>query len=260
MPHLTVEVRGFNLVLDHITNKKSISIIIPARNEEDNIQGSIDAAIYAAEKNFNEYEIFVVNDGSTDNTLQIVEKNIRTNNKIRVISHPVSLGFGAAFDTGRKDAKMNYTVMVHGDDVFEREDLSLFFSYAGKADMILGFIGNPESRSKARQAISTLYTKIMNSIFRLNLKYFNGIQIHVSEWMKRLDLYSDGFGFFAEIVIKAVREGRSYLEVPYKHRERPSGGVTKIFRVKNIEFVIKTIIHLYLWHMKNPDHKKMTIS
>jgi hypothetical protein len=78
--------------------------------------------------------------------------------------------------------------------------------------------------------------------------------------MKRLDLYSDGFGFFAEIVIKAVREGRSYLEVPYKHRERPSGGVTKIFRVKNIESVIKTIIHLYLWHMKNPDHKKMTIS
>lgn len=55
-----------------IEDKKSISVIIPAKNEEKNILGSINASIYAAEKNFNDYEIVFVEDGSTDNTLKIV--------------------------------------------------------------------------------------------------------------------------------------------------------------------------------------------
>ena len=235
-----------------IEDKKSISVIIPAKNEEKNILGSINASIYAAGKNFNDYEIIVVDDGSTDNTLKIAQKNVKSNKKIRVICHPKSYGFGYSFNTGRKNAKKKFAVMVHGDDVFERENLSYFFSHAGQADMILGFIDNPESRSKTRQMISAVYTKLLNFLFRLNLKYYNGIQIHKTDWIKNLNLYSDGFGFMAEIVLKAIMEGRSYIEVPYKHRERPGGGVTKIFKIKNIKSVIQTIFYLCIWSIRNP--------
>ncbi len=222
----------------------SISIIVPARNEAENIQGSLDASVYAAERNFTTYEIIVVNDGSTDDTLRIVEKNMKANPNIRVISHPVPRGFGASFNTGRKEAKMHYTVMVHGDDVFERENLSFFFSHAGKADVILGFIENPGSRNKTRRVISFLYTKAMNRLFGLDLRYFNGIQIHSTRWLRNLDLSSDGFGFMAEIVVKALKQGLSYIEVPYRHRERPGGGTTKIFKPKNILSVVRTTLML----------------
>ncbi len=232
---------------EKILKKRSISIIIPALNEEGNIQGSIDAAVYAAEKNFEDYEIIVVNDGSTDGTLTIIEENLRNNNKIRVITHPETRGFGASYNSGRNDARMQYSVMVHGDNVFPRETLDEVFSAVGKADVVCGYIKNPESRNRIRQLISKAFTKFMNVFFRLSLKYYNGIQIHKTEWLKKIKLNSTGFGFQSELLIKAIKEGKTYIEVPYIHVERPGGGATKIFKPKNIWSVLKTIIHLAFW-------------
>jgi len=227
-------------------NEKTVSIIIPALNEEGNFQGSIDSAIYAAEKYFSDYEIIVVNDGSTDNTLGIVEDNIKTNNKIKVVSHTEPRGFGASYNTGRKNAKMIYCVMIHGDNAFDKSTLSNFFSYTGKADVICSYIANPEARSKTRQIISAIYTKLLNLIFNLDLRYFNGLQIHQTEWLKNIEIKSTGFGFQAELLIKAFRDGKSYVEVPYIHRERPGGGATKIFKPKNIFSVVRTILYFIL--------------
>lgn len=226
---------------------RSISIIIPAFNEENNIQGSIDASVYAAEKNFDDYEIIVVNDGSTDGTLSIVEKNMEKNKKIRVVSHSTSRGFGASFKTGLKHSRKKYTVMVHGDDVFEKEDLSHFLSNAGKADVILGYIANPESRDRLRRVLSRTYTHLMNILFQMHLRYFNGIQIHETHSLKAFGIVSDGFGFMAEMAVKAVKQKKRYLEIPYRHRERPGGGKTKIFKIKNILSMLKTIMHLVGW-------------
>lgn len=228
----------------------SISVIIPALNEEENIQGSIDSAIHAAEKYFDDYEIIVVNDGSTDNTLEIVEINMKNNSKVKVISHSEPRGFGASYDTGRKNTIMKYSVMIHGDNVFDKSTLSSVFSNTGKADVVCGFIENVESRNRVRRIVSTLYTKFMNLIFCLNLKYFNGIQIHQTEWLRNLKLKSTGFGFQAELLIKAIKDGKSYVEVPYRHIERPGGGATKAFKLANIISVIKTILHLYFWQFK----------
>ncbi|HDR68484.1 MAG TPA: hypothetical protein ENN61_05475 [Bacteroidaceae bacterium] len=71
--------------------------------------------------------------------------------------------------------------------------------------------------------------------------------------MKDIKLNSTGFGFQSELLIKAIREGKSYIEVPYIHVERPGGGATKIFKLKNIFSVLKTIIHLTFW---KPQKKK----
>lgn len=224
--------------------QSSISIIMPALDEEGNIQGSIDSAVYAARKHFDDYEIIVINDGSTDNTLGIVKENIARNNKIKVISHPKSQGFGASYDTGRKNAKMEYCVMVQGDNPFNRDTLQNFFSYATKANIVCGYIANPDFRPKSRQIISLLYTRLLNLIFKLNLKYYNGPQIHRTEWLRNLKLKSSGFGFQAEVLINAIKDGQDYIKVPIVYTERPGGGATKIFDLKNIFSVINTICRL----------------
>jgi hypothetical protein len=90
----------------------------------------------------------------------------------------------------------------------------------------------------------------MNFLFRLNLGYFNGIQVHKTEWLKNLKLNSVGFGFQSELLIKAIKEGKTYVEIPYVHVERPGGGATKVFKLKNIFSVIKTIFHLFFWGLK----------
>jgi len=228
----------------------SLSVVIPALNEANNIQGSIDAVVFAAERHFDDYEIIIVNDGSNDRTREIIEANSAVNPRIRVISHKTPWGFGASYHDGRRRAIMTYTVMVHGDNAFDKDTLSTFFASAGKADVICGYIANPTARSWFRRAISFAYTISMNLLFSMHLKYFNGLQIHKTEWLQRSDLQSDGFGFQAELLIKAIKEGHSYLEVPTFHTERPGGGKTKIFKMKNIQSVARTVIDLLLWNLK----------
>ena len=89
---------------------KTLSVVMPALNEEGNIVAAIDAAVRAIERHFDDYEVIVVNDGSTDNTLNLIEKEIRANSRIKVISHASPRGFGASYDSGRSAAVMKYCV------------------------------------------------------------------------------------------------------------------------------------------------------
>jgi glycosyltransferase involved in cell wall biosynthesis len=228
----------------------SLSVVIPALNEEGNIQGSIDAVVSAAERHFDDYEVIIVNDGSRDRTLEIIQANMAKNPRIRVISHERPWGFGASYHDGRRHATKTYTVMVHGDNAFDKDTLSNFFSNAGKADVICGYIANPEARGWTRRAISFAYTTSLNVLFCTRLKYFNGLQIHRTEWLQRADVKSDGFGFQAELLIKAIKEGHSFLQVPTIHTERPGGGKTKIFKMKNIGSVMRTVVRLFLWNIR----------
>ena len=233
-----------------LSKTKTISIIMPALNEEDNIEGALDSVVTVTERLFDDYEIIVVNDGSTDQTLDIVHESIRRNKKIRVLSHSSPRGFGASFDTGRGRAGMPYCVMVQGDNPFTCETLSEFFSHVGKADVICGYWKNPGERTKTRQLISTLYTKFLNALLRLDLKYYNGLQVHLTDWVKHVPIKSSGFGFQAEILVAAINDGKSYLQVPTAYVERPEGGVTKIFKLKNMLSVLRTISRLWLMRKK----------
>jgi glycosyltransferase involved in cell wall biosynthesis len=228
----------------------SLTVIIPALNEEGNIQGSIDSVIGAVECVFDDYEIIVVNDGSTDRTLEIVQNNMIKNSRIRVISHEKPWGFGASYHDGRRQAIKTHTVMVHGDNAFDKHTLSNFFTNVGQADVICGYIANPAARTWSRRVISFAYTTAMNVLFCMHLKYFNGLQIHRTEWLRDADVSSEGFGFQAELLIKAIKEGHSYLEVPTIHTERPGGGETKIFKTKNIRSVARTVVVLFWWNIK----------
>jgi len=237
-------------LMTRTTKVKTASIIMPALNEEGNIQGALNSAISAAEEHFENYEIIVVNDGSSDKTLDIVQVNIQYNKNIRVASHSSPRGFGASFDTGKKLATMTYCVLVQGDNPFTSETLSRFFSHVGKADIICGYWKNPEKRTKTRHLISTLYTGLLNTLLRLDLKYYNGLQLHRTDWLHDLEIKNIGFGFQAELLVAAIKDGKTYLEVPTAYVERPGGGVTKIFKLKNILSVLITIPRLWLMSRK----------
>ncbi|HTQ37464.1 MAG TPA: glycosyltransferase family 2 protein [Pirellulales bacterium] len=240
-----METKDKGILMEH-----SLSVVIPALNEAGNIQGSIDSVTYAAEKHFDDYEIIIVNDGSTDQTLEIIQANIGKNPRIRVLSHDKPWGFGASYHDGRRQATKDYTVMVHGDNAFDKDTLSNFFSHVGEAEVICGYIANPAARSWTRRGISFAYTTTMNILFCMRLKYFNGLQIHKTAWLRQLNASSDGFGFQAELLIKAIKEGNTYVQVPTIHTERPGGGETKIFKMKNIRSVVRTMAGLYVWNIK----------
>jgi glycosyltransferase involved in cell wall biosynthesis len=232
---------------DRSASDCSLSIVMPALNEEADIRASLEASVLAAARNTMDYEIIVVDDGSTDRTADIVRECMRTNARIRMIAHDRPRGFGASYDDGRKQARMAYTVMVHADNVFDRETLAYIFSCVGTADVISGYIANPASRNRVRRTVSALYTAALNALTGLGLRYYNGIQVHRTDWLRALELRSAGYGFNAEILVQALRAGFTCREVPYTHHERPGGGATKTFKLKNIRDIFATLAYLSRW-------------
>lgn len=230
----------------------SISVIMPALNEEGNIQVSIDNVVAAAEALFSEYELIVINDGSTDRTLEIVQKNQKKNPRIQVISNATPCNIGACYDLGRKRARMKYCVVIHGDNPCAASTLEEFFSHAGQADFICGYWKDPKERERLRRILSSCYTVLLNIMLRKKMKYYNGLQLHETEWAKSVELKSTGFGYQAELLLQALLDGKKYIEIPIAYIERPGprGGATKAFRPRNIANVLKTVGRLYALNKK----------
>jgi glycosyltransferase involved in cell wall biosynthesis len=217
----------------------TLSIIVPAYNEEQNLGISLTEFITAANDVFSTYEILVINDGSVDRTQAIAEDFSRRFPQIRVINHPVNQGIGAAYRTGLDAAKMNYCMFLCADNTIGAESLKEIFRKMGQADLVLPYIGNPESRSWSRRFISSIYVTFLNLIFGFHLKYYNGLHILPVHALRNMDI-TPSFAFSAQIVVRLLKAGYTYVDAPMLNRERTHGR-TKAFKVKNILSVIKTI-------------------
>ena len=96
--------------------------------------------------------------------------------------------------------------------------------------------------------ISRTYTRILNLLFGLNLKYYNGGNVYRRELLTRMPMTSDGYGLFAEILVQMMKSGHSYVEVGMHNRER-SRGDSKAFRLKNWFRVGRSVLSL-LWRVR----------
>src|SRR6185503_12943555 len=99
---------------------RSISIVVPAYNEAENIVPALEEMVAASEKSGLTFEILVVNDCSTDDTARRAKAYSQNRKEVRVIDNSVNLGFGGAFRAGLAQAAMDSSVMVCGDNCIGR--------------------------------------------------------------------------------------------------------------------------------------------
>lgn len=223
--------------------KPTISFIVPALNEEDNIELAVQQILIAAQDRFSDYEILLVDDGSTDTTGYIMENMAAQNDKIHVIHNQRNLGLGGAYKRGIAAAKFDYVMMVPGDNEHPAAGLADVLSAIGKANIVIPYVINPHNRSYFRRFMSSRYTTLINLLFGLRVRYYNGIVIHRVDLLRQISITTDGFGFNAEILIKLLKQGNSYVEVSTTLNKRKEGK-TKIFQPKNLLSVMRTILHL----------------
>jgi len=220
--------------------RKSISIIIPAFNEADNLEAAVISALSALEGRITDYEILIFDDCSTDGTGEIADRLGATNSKIRSIHNPVNMGFGYNFTKGVELAQKPYVVMFPGDNEVTEQAMAALFDNVGKADIVTSYPVNTEVRSLMRRVISRLYVLILNTLFRLNLRYYNGACIHQTEVLCRVPMKTHGFAYMSNILIRMIKSGYTFYEVPIQLQPREHGR-TSAFKLKNIVSVIRTI-------------------
>jgi hypothetical protein len=159
----------------------------------------------------------------------------------RCSSTNATWGFGWTYRRGVEAASRRHIVMVHGDNAWGAETLREFFSHVGEADIIIGYTRAMwQSRSWRRTLISKAFTLLLNGLTRHRLHYYNGLQIHKADVLRRLHIQSVGYGFQAEVLVKCLRLTETFLEVPMDLTEREKGE-SKAFRVKNVVDVLRTL-------------------
>jgi glycosyltransferase involved in cell wall biosynthesis len=209
-------------------NKKDIkmrlSIIMPALNEESSIRDAIDDTLGTFDDYGIKGEIILVNDGSTDDTLKIIKEEIlKDPERIRVINHNVPLGIGASFWDGLDYAQGDVICMLPADNENEPREIMRYLGLLEHVDMVIPFVYNKSSRSWLRNTLSSIYRFIINNTFLISLNYTNGAVLYRKSILNELGYRCRGFFFQTDIVVRLLRKGYLFAEVPYRLRSRIKG-------------------------------------
>lgn len=223
--------------------KCDVSVVMPACNEEKNIPCAIANTLKAfGDFNING-EIIVVNDGSSDKTEGLVNNIIRENNRVSMLKHGLPQGIGASFWHGFDKAKGNIVVMLPGDNENDPWEIFRYYKLLEHVDMVIPFIFNKEARPLFRNIISFVYRFIINTTFLVNFNYTNGTVLYRKSILGDLEYKSSGFFFQTDILIRLVKKGYLFAEVPYRLGLRKEG-ISKAISFPSLSRVVKGYLRL----------------
>lgn len=226
----------------------SLTVLVPAYNEATNLTATVERLIRALDISVEEFEIIVLNDGSTDGTGKEADALAAMYDNVRAIHHDRNMGLGASYAEGINLGTKDYFTYIPGDNTWPYRSFVQLFSNLGKSDIVTSYSVNPEVRPAGRRLVSRLYTFVLNLLFGHRLHYYNGLTIYPKNYLALNPISTDGFGFQAEALLKAISLGLSYIEVGLPIDERTAGG-SKAVNWRNIASVAGTVTRLF-WELR----------
>ena len=202
----------------------SLSIFFPFWNEEKNIKNVVESAIPIAEKIAKNWEILIIDDGSTDRTLEIAKDLEKNNNNVKVISHFPNRGYGGALREGIENSKYDIIVFTDGDGQFNFKQVDKFIDRIGNNDMVIGFREKRQDNLVRHMLMDGL--KIWDfTFFGFHFKDIDcGFKMFRKEAIMSLyPLRSEGAMITTEILAKAKRKKLKIAQVVVEHFPRTSG-------------------------------------
>ncbi len=205
----------------------SLSIFMPAYNEEKNIQQVVKEALATAKNLAKDYEVIVVDDGSTDKTSLKVKQLQKRNPHLRLIKHPQNLGYGAAVKSGLKAAKMDWVFFTDSDGQFKFDELPKFVAAKDKADLIIGYRRkrmDPFHRVFVAQVLLKIWVYLL---FGLKVKDVDcAYKLFPQKVVQAIELKTESAITVTEFLVKAKRQGFSFYQLPVTHYPRQHGTQT----------------------------------
>jgi phenylacetate-CoA ligase len=233
---------------------KDITIMVPCFNEEHNIINTFDALLPVLRRTAFSWEIIVIDDASTDNTAQAVQRYINQypDSCMSLKVRKENVGLAQNYIDGAFLARGRYYKLVCADNSESEETLEKIFGLLSQADMIVPYYVKTEGRSIFRKTLSKTFTFLVNVISGHKIKYYNGCALCLTYLVLRWQTGYDGFCFQADIITRSIEHGFSYLEVPAKTQERKFGK-SKALQLKNffstahffLDLIIRRLGKLY---------------
>ena len=205
---------------------ESISVFFPCYNEEGNLRRVYESASEVLKRMQIDYEIILVNDGSTDRTAQISNAIAADDPRVRVIHHPHNLGYGSALQSGFRAAGKALVFYTDGDGQFSLDELPPLIPLMKRYDIVSCFRLNRQD-GLMRRLNAWCWTALVGCVFRFKLKDINcAFKLYQRSVFTGMDLQSTGALINAEILARAARRGCAITQVGVHHFPRTHGHQT----------------------------------
>ncbi len=223
-----------------------LSVLIPAYNEERTLEHVIDAVLKVTE----DLEIVLIDDGSSDDTWQVMQSRV-DGERVRSVRHEVNRGKGAAIRTGLNQARGQMVLIQDADLEYSPDDYGALLEplKSGRATVVYG------SRSFSSHSaysywyvignrVVTLITNVLYNCYLSDIE--TGYKVMPLEVARSLDLHARGFELEPEITAKLLRLGHRIFEVPITYAARSREEGKKLTALDGVKAII-TLLHYRFW-------------
>jgi len=199
-----------------IASETTVSIIIPAYNEA----GNIENIVTGLNTLYPDYEIIVINDGSTDNTAAEAQRA-----GAKVFSHPYNIGNGAAIKSGIRIASGDILIFMDGDGQHNPENIAELLRFLPEYDMVVGARSSAGQASLGRALGNTIFNWFASYVAKFPIKDLTSGFRAVKSRVARNFLYllPNTYSYPTTITLGVLRSGMSVKYAPISIEKRKAG-------------------------------------
>jgi glycosyltransferase involved in cell wall biosynthesis len=211
-------------VLDSASLRTSITAFFPAFNDEATIARVVRDTVAVLPTLADDWEVLVVDDGSTDGTPAILDDLVREQSRLRVIRHPGNRGYGAALATGFGQARKDLVFYTDGDAQYDVRELTRLTPLMTAGVAVVNGYKLRRADALHRVVIGAIYRHVARVLFRLPIRDVDcDFRLLRRDAIQRIRLDSSSGAVCAEMIYKLRRDGCRFAEVAVHHYPRPHG-------------------------------------
>jgi glycosyltransferase involved in cell wall biosynthesis len=219
-----------------------VSIIVPAYNEEEGISATLAGIRLAMSRPSMEHEIIVVDDGSTDGTVDAVQRE----EGVRLIRHHTNRGYGAAIKTGIRQARYDWIAIIDADGTYPPSAMPLLLDHLDDHDMIVG-ARPPEEISAIRRPAKWILGRLAEYLAETQIPDLNsGMRVfRKNVALSYFNILPSAFSFTITITIAFLSDHYlvKFVPIPYEKR----AGKSKIKPVQDtlnfMQLILRTVMY-----------------
>lgn len=220
------------------------SVVIPLKNEEENI-GELIRELEPVMGELGQFwELICINDGSTDETLNILKELSSKKDFLKIISFPKSFGQSSAFDAGFKHARGEWVITMDGDCQNDPKDIPKLVEISENHDLICGQRTN--RKDPWHKTVTSLLANAVRSRFCHDQIKDTGcsLKLYRRSCLQNIKMYH-GMHRFLPALFKI--EGYRVAEVPVNHRERTKGKTKYNFFNRSLNTIADMFAVRWMW-------------
>lgn len=204
----------------------SISVFFPCYNEQENVHRTVEKALEVLEKLNADFEVIIVDDGSSDGTSKIADEIAGKDSRVKVVHHQHNLGYGAALQSGFKTATKELVFYTDGDGQFDINEMPPLLFLMEQYDIVSCYRLNRRDPI-IRKINGWCWTKLVCLMFGLKIRDIDcAFKLYKREIFDKIELSSTGALIDTEILARAVRKGYRITQKGVHHYPRTSGRQT----------------------------------